>query len=327
MFKNYFKIAWRNITRHKAYTAINILGLALGICACIVIYLITSYEFSFDTFHPDKERIYRITGEMQNNSGEKIFLNSVIPDVAAFQHSVSGFEAEAGFHLYDMNVGITDGKQPVKKFDSRGEIIISEPQYFDIFKYDWLAGNAATVLNEPYKVVLSESKAHKYFGNEPLDKIIGKTVTYNDSLEVTVSGVVKAWNKHTDFPYTDFISISTAPNSFLKTDIPTADWSSLRPHSSMAFVKLNKGTTAAQVNTQFEAYIKTHIKPPPGAKLTMQLQPLKNIHFTDEYYRGDDGDNFRKAHLPTLYILMGIALFILTIASVNFINLSTACNL
>ncbi len=269
MFKNYFKIAWRNITRHKAYTAINILGLALGICACIVIYLITSYEFSFDTFHPDKERIYRITGEMQNNSGEKIFLNSVIPDVAA----------------------------------------------------------SATVLNEPYKVVLSESKAHKYFGNEPLDKIIGKTVTYNDSLEVTVSGVVKAWNKHTDFPYTDFISISTAPNSFLKTDIPTADWSSLRPHGSMAFVKLNKGTTAAQVNTQFEAYIKTHIKPPPGAKLTMQLQPLKNIHFTDEYYRGDDGDNFRKAHLPTLYILMGIALFILTIASVNFINLSTARNL
>ena len=84
MFKNYFKIAWRNITRNKAYSIINILGLALGICSCIVIFLITSFEFSFDKFHPDADRIYRIVGEVRNNAGEKIFLNNIIPDVAGF---------------------------------------------------------------------------------------------------------------------------------------------------------------------------------------------------------------------------------------------------
>ena len=193
MIKNYFKIAWRNIYRHKVYTAINVLGLALGICACIVVYLITSFELSFDKFHPDKERIYRIVGELQRSSGEKEFLNSLIPDVAGFQKQIPGFEAEAGFHLYGPSIKIPDGDKPAKKFDNSIEgsystsVIITWPQYFDVFKYDWLVGNAA-VLNEPYKVVLSENKAHKYFGNIALDKMIGKTVIYDDSLLVTVSG-------------------------------------------------------------------------------------------------------------------------------------------
>src|SRR5690349_11203694 len=98
MYANYFKTAWRNITINKAYAAINILGLSLGICACIVIYLITSYEFSFDKFHPDKNRIYRIVGGLQNDAGEKIFLNNVIPEVAGFQNQVTGFDATAAFH-------------------------------------------------------------------------------------------------------------------------------------------------------------------------------------------------------------------------------------
>ena len=324
MFKNYFKIAWRNIVKHKVYTAINTIGLSIGICACIVIYLIVGYEFSFDSFHPGGDRIYRITGEMQNSSGEKTFLNSPVAEVAGFEKDIPGFEAKAGIHFYYANASITYHNGTVKKFDNRNELIITNQQYFNIFQYEWLAGNRSSALNEPYKVVLTESKAQKYFGSLPLEKIIGKTVVYGDSLPVTVAGIIKDWNKNTDLPYTDFISISTVTNSFLKQQIPSEDWSSLRPHQSMAFVKLNKATTAAQINHQFEGFIKLHVKPPPGAKLMMRLQPLRDIHFTGDYYREDDGDNFRKAHLPTLYILMGIALFILMIAAFNFINLSTA---
>ena len=110
MFKNYFKIAWRNIARNKAYSIINILGLSLGICACIVIFLITSFEFSFDKFHPDKDRIYRIVGESQNASGEKKFLNNIIPDVAGFQNQIPGFDATAAFHSYGGSITIPDGK-------------------------------------------------------------------------------------------------------------------------------------------------------------------------------------------------------------------------
>jgi putative ABC transport system permease protein len=330
MIKSYFKIAWRNIYRHKGYATINILGLALGICACIVIYLITSFELSFDKFHPDKERIYRIVGELRRSSGETEFLNSLIPDVAGFQKQIPGFEAEAGFHLYGANIKIPDGDKPAKKFDNRIEgsysssTIITWPDYFDVFKYDWLVGNAA-VLKDPYNVVLSENRAHKYFGNIPLAEMIGKTVIYDDSLQVHVMGIVKDWNKNTDFGFTDFISISTATNSFLKNHIPTDDWSNLSPHRSMAFVKLAKGTTAAQINNRFETFIKEHVKlDNPGSALTMRLQPLTGIHFTSDFHRGDDGDDFRKPYLPTLYALMGLALFILLIAAVNFINLSTA---
>src|SRR5215212_9543179 len=106
MIKNYFKIAWRNIVRNKAYSIINVLGLTLGICACIVIYLITNYEFSFDKFHPDKERIYRVTGELLRNNGEKEFLNSIISDVGGIQNDIPGFEAKSGIYYYNTKINI-----------------------------------------------------------------------------------------------------------------------------------------------------------------------------------------------------------------------------
>jgi putative ABC transport system permease protein len=145
---------------------------------------------------------------------------------------------------------------------------------------------------------------------------------------VNVSGIVKDWEGNTDFGFTDFISISTATHSFLKNHIPTDDWSSLSPHRSMAFVKLAPGITAAQVNERFAAFIKKQVKlDNPGSTLTMQLQPLSDIHFTKDFHRGDDGDDFDKLYPPVLFAMMGIALFVLIIAVVNFINLSTAQSL
>jgi putative ABC transport system permease protein len=330
MLKNYFKIACRNVYRHKLYTLINVSGLAFGICACLVIYLITSYDFSFDRFHTDGNRIYRIVGEAQRGNGEKMFLNSPFPDLAGFQNQIPGFEAECGYHLYGAKTIIPTIGKPAKKFDGNLEnggiaSIITGPAYFDIFKYHWLSGNAAT-LNTPFRVILTENRARQYFGDLPPDEMIGKTVIYDDSLKVNVSGIIKDWEKNTDFGYSDFISIPTATHSFLKNQIPTEDWSSLGPHRSQAFIKLSKGASADQVNEKFAAFIKDHDKQMgPGSKLNMWLQHLSNIHFTSEFHRGDDGDNqFRKAYLPTLYALMGAAIFILILAVIIFINLSTA---
>ncbi|HXB44655.1 MAG TPA: ABC transporter permease [Puia sp.] len=330
MLRNYFIIAWRNITRHKAFTGINALGLAFGICACIAIYLITSYELGFDRFHPDKERIYRIVGDAQRTNGEKEFLNCPVLDAASLQQSIAGFEVSSGFHDYGGSISIPDGTKPLKRFENKiqnsyqSTAIITWPAYFDIFKYQWLQGNAQT-LKEPFKVVLTESRARKYFGDIPLASIIGKTVIYDDSLEVHVSGIVKDWEHLSDFNYTDFISISTATHSFLKNQIPTDDWNSLRPHNANAFVKLAKGVTPVQINARLAAFVEKHSKElGPGNSLTLYLQPLDDIHFTKEFHRGDDGDDFRKPYLPTLYALMGVAVFILIIAVANFINLSTA---
>ncbi|MES1226581.1 MAG: ABC transporter permease, partial [Bacteroidota bacterium] len=154
MFKSYFKIAWRNISRHKIFTIINVLGLSLGICACIVIYLVTSHDLSFDQFHPGKDRMYRIVGDLQEADGNKVFLNSPFDDVAGFQNQIPGFESRAAFHLFGEEVSISDGKNPAKKFGGRIESqegwysssILTGPEYFSIFSYQWLAGNAKTAL-------------------------------------------------------------------------------------------------------------------------------------------------------------------------------------
>ena len=328
--KNYFKIAWRTISRKKVNTLINVTGLAFGICACLVIYLINSYDLSFDRFHPDGDRIYRIVGEAQRENGEKIFLNAPFPDLAGFQTQIPGFEAACGYFQYGQKTTIEETGKPNKNFSGdleKGGIasIITGPSYFDIFTYHWLAGNASS-LNDPFRVVLTKSRATQYFGNIPVNKMIGKTVIYDDSLKVTVSGILEDWNEKTDFGYTDFISIRSATHSFLRSRIPAEDWSDLSPHQSQAFVKLSKESSPTKVNEAFAAYIKKNVKQrDAGIKLKMWLQPITDIHFTPEFHRGDDGDNqFRKAYRPVIYALMGAAIFILLIAAINFINLTTA---
>src|SRR4029078_1773704 len=137
-----------------------------------------------------------------------------------------------------------------KEFSDDNKAIITWPGYFDVFNYEWLAGNPGTALNDPYKVVLAESQANKYFGNQPAATLIGKTVVYNDSLQLTVSGIVKDWKGRSDFPFTDIISIGTAAHNSLKKDIPSLDWRSLDPHRAMAFVKLDKKSSVADVNAK-----------------------------------------------------------------------------
>ncbi|HEX4849649.1 MAG TPA: ABC transporter permease, partial [Puia sp.] len=323
--------AWRNVSRNKVYATINILGLSLGICACIVIFLITQFELSFDQFELDNNRIYRIAGEFQDKSGQKFFVNNVFADIAGIQHQITGFETTGAFHSYGGSITIPDGSNQPKKIENRIEssygptAIFTWPSYFNIFQHEWILGNPQS-LDQPFKVVLTEGRARKYFGNISMDQMIGKTVIYDDSLQVSVSGIVKDWTKNSDFNFTDFISVSSATHSFLKSNIPTEDWSSLRPHNGSAFVKLNKNVTPEQINKKLSQFIKTHVKDNAGT-LTLFLQPLSSIHFTDEYRRGDDGDDFRKPHMPTLYVLMGIAIFVLIIAAVNFVNLSTALSI
>ncbi|MGZ3778097.1 MAG: ABC transporter permease [Mucilaginibacter sp.] len=318
MIRNYLKIAWRNIVRNRVYTAINVTGLALGVCACIVIYVITSYELSFDNFHPDKERIYRVMGDATESTGEKLHFGKLpLPLSAASRLELTGADAIAGITPYYPKITIpTAGGKPAKQFDNTGTVI-TDPQYFDIFKYDWLAGNAATALKAPLTVVLTESKARQYFGPVAPDEMVGKEVIYDDSLRVQVTGIVRDWNKNSDISYTDFISSSTIQSSFLKKNMNPGSWSE-GDMTTWVFIKLPKGTAPAQVTSQMASVIKRHAD--PKMKLSPWLEPLSDIHFNANVIENP----IRTAHLPTLYGLIGIAIFILILAVINFINLSTA---
>lgn len=329
MLGNYFKIAWRNITRHKLYSTINVLGLALGLCACLTLYLITHFELSFDRFHPDKDRIYHVAIGLQETNGKRVYFQSAPPPApAAIRQEVPGIDVVAGFQHYRAKITVPDAKGPSKKFENHLEgsrlpqSILAEPQYFSIFIYQWLAGSAAGALNDPYKVVLTESRARKYFGNGPLDDMIGKTVIYDDSLFVQVSGIVRDWGKNTDFPFSDFISYSTIEHSWLKNSIQLDDWDQ---KDTWTLVKLARGVSPTKIDDQLSAMVKRHVQKASTnqghlGNFTLSLQPLSNLHFSDSF----EENEVRTADRSLLYGLMGIALFILILAIVNFINLSTA---
>jgi|SRR5882724_7396628 len=321
MLSNYLKIAWRNIIKHKLFSAINVLGLALGICASIVIYLIVSYELSFDTFHPDKERIYRVLSDVKESTGDKSHFGKVPLSLSlAARKELSGLDAIAGIIPYYAKISIHNGNKPAKHFDSGLEgtrfpaIVIAEPAWFSIFTYDWLAGNLSA---DPFTVVLAESTARKYFGPGPLDNMVGRELIYDDSLHVRVSGIVKDWNKNTDLPFTDFISFATFESSFLKNTIDRDSWGQ-GDIPVPTFARLSEGTSLTQMNAQMATLTKRYED--PKLKLSLRLQPLSDIHFNADVIENP----VRTAHMPTLYGLMGIALFILILAVINFINLSTA---
>jgi putative ABC transport system permease protein len=237
----------------------------------------------------------------------------------------------SGFVNVDSKV-IIPGKgasQEAKELEQHAEgtpspIIITDPQYFQIFQYKWLAGNPATSLNDPFRVVLSAAEVQKYFGAISPRDAIGREVFYPglDSLRTYVSGVVQDWDQRTDFGFKDFISYSTVETTDLKRDYHLNSWGGIGDYSQ-GFVLLPTSTTPAQAERQFPAFVSKYFLLRPGEIASLSLQPLSDIHFNEAY----NDDYSRKAHLPTLYGLMGIAVFILLLAVINFINLSTAQSL
>ncbi|GAB3336185.1 ABC transporter permease [Larkinella ripae] len=325
MIRTYFRTSFRTLAKHKVSALINLLGLSLGVTACLVIYLITNYELSYDTFHPDRERIYRLIGTEKFNPRADAHPAGFIPNAvpAAIRQEVAGLGTVAAFHNIESAVQIPNGTEKPKTFEPRdhsldnAEIIVADPQYFDIFQYQWLAGDPKTALREPFQLVLSEKKARKYFGDLPLEQMLGKQVIYWDSVRVNVAGIVKDWGKPTDFTFTDFISLATVRTSQMKRSIDLDQWEDIWS-SSQAFVKLPEGAKPAQFDSAFLQFSRKHFQ--KEFKFWPGLQPLSDLHFNADFV-----DNYsRKAHLPTLYGMMGVAVFILLIAAINFINLSTA---
>lgn len=322
MFTTYCRIAWRTLTRHKLYAVINVLGLTLGICACLVIWLITQYEFSFDRFQPDKDRIYRITTSQQLTKSDPISIEpAVIPPVAAaVRAEIPGIETVAPYHiLFDSKVDIPVKGSAPSPFPATP--VVAGPEYFAIMHYDWLAGNPQTALSTPFTVVLSQTKALKYFGPVSPDRLIGRELVYNDSLHVSVAGIIRDWEGNTDFPFTEFISLATAQHGFLQRSLglDQDNWKGV-PFSSRVLLKLDRQANPTTVNTALSALFD---KRWPRGTMSVALQPLANIHFT-----GNNGNTeIRTAHLPTLYALMSIALFILILAIINYVNLATAQSL
>ncbi|MEO8852368.1 MAG: ABC transporter permease, partial [Ginsengibacter sp.] len=315
MFKNYFKTALRIFRKNKATTLINVLGLSIGISSALIIFMVVEYDSSFDKYEPGKERIYRVVSESDNwkNAGVPA------PTHEAVQSSVSGIEVSAPIFQYnDWNtkVAIPEGNnQPSKVFKKQESIAFADSNYFKIFPQEWLAGNANKSLQNPYSLVLSENRAKLYFPNISIKDLIGKTVVFSDTLQTTITGIIKDLKANSDFKYKAIISLSTISSGNLKPLYNWGEWNSTNSISQL-IVKLLPGVQPAQINKQLADIFKEHIQDPDDAKNIHRLQPLSDVH-TNTAFEGS-------VNKSTVNNLILLALFLLLLGAINFINLSTA---
>jgi putative ABC transport system permease protein len=322
MLKNYFIVAFRNFWRNKIFSLINIVGLAIGISASLVIYLLVHYDFTFDKFEKDGDSIYRVVSDF-TFSGES-FKNSGVPSPmpTAVKNEVTGLEIVAPFRTWNDNVKVTvkrvNGKPVV--FKKQNSVVFADENYFKLLEYKWIAGSPKTSLQQPDQIVLTESNAKLYFPTLNAAQIVGKEIIFNDTIRTTITGVVKDLEKNTDFTFKTFISRATLESTSLKPEDWT-EWGSTTSASQL-LIKLSRGTTTMQVQSQIMKLFKKYHKQESDDHSTTaySLQPLSDIHFNADY------DNFdqRLAHKPTLYSLLAVAAFLLLLACINFINLTTA---
>ena len=325
MLKNYFLVALRNFWRHKTFSVINILGLAIGISASLVIFLIVSYDLSFDHFEKDRDRIYRISSQFVF-SGETVRNSGVCyPLPQAMAKEVLGLQSIVPFNTADDITKVTV-PYPVAPnptiFRKQNDILYADTGYCSLLGYTWLAGSPTNALSQPYNVVLTETSAKTYFPGLPYTQLIGKHILFADSINTTVTGVLRDLRGHTDFYCKTIISYATLLTKRMQP-VGFTDWGGTTSASQL-FVKMAPGANVKSLTAQLQRLYDQHNKPEAGSHDTGGFVPvpLKDLHFKNDF--GIFDQTTRIAHKPTLYGLMAVGIFLLLLASINFINLTTA---
>ncbi|MBC7887087.1 MAG: ABC transporter permease [Ferruginibacter sp.] len=310
MIKNYFKIAWRNLKLHKSYAAINIVGLSLGIACSILIFVLISYHLSFDTFHKNQDRVYRITTEWHK---ETIDYSGAVPaPVGKVVKSEFTFaEKTARVIDYDGMLISLPGEKDPKKFMEESGVVFAEPEFFDILDFPLLKGDKAQVLKNPNSAIITQKLAKKYFGKQ---EAIGKTIRLNNSTNFIITGILKNIPPNTDRRQEIYLSYQNIKEraAYLASD---SSWGGVYSGCQL-FTLLKPGVSAAQVNNELKSIVKKYYKGRDLAIWNFKLQPLSDIHFNIKL-----GGYADKKYLWALFF---IGFFLIITACVNFINLATA---
>jgi ABC-type antimicrobial peptide transport system permease subunit len=317
MLRNYLKTAWRSIVRNKAFSVINIIGLSIGIAASMLLFIVVQYELSYDTFQPNYNRIHRVI--TQDKFDKDITYNSGIPVAAleALRAEFPGIQFGALRSVYGSQITVpSPANETGNKFIQESGIFFYEPQLFNVFHYEWLAGGP-TSLNDPNNVVLDEKTATKYFGNWQL--AMGKTVTLDNAIPLKVNGILKNVPANTDLPLEVLISYKTLKQhggAYFHTE----NWNSTSSNFNI-FALLPPAAKAVNIDKALLQFSKKHYANfSTNSIKTHFLQPLSAVHFDRRLE--SFGDHVTSK--TTLLTLSLIGLFIILMACVNFINLSTA---
>ncbi len=313
MIKNYLKIALRNIKKYKAYSFINILGLAIGISCCLLILLFVQDELSYDRYHDKADRIYRLVDsfDVDNPRGRHYALSSA-PFAPALKKEFP--EVEDAVRLFSGRGRLVEYGE--KKYYEYG-LFFSDPSLFRIFTFSLIEGNPETALNAPHSLVISESTALKYFGNQ---EAMNRTLKINDQ-DFLITGVMSDVPKNSHFHADMFASMKTIEQI---PQVQERYFQSWARHEFYTYLLLREGSSAEDLEAKLpgfiEKYAAAQIKTILGSTLSSRLQPLKSIHLRSnlQHEISPNGD------IKYVYVFSVVAVFILLIACVNFMNLATA---
>lgn len=322
MLRSYLTLALRQLWRNRLYTSLNVLGLAIGLSACWVIFQIVSFEFSFDQNHPNGDRLYRVVSRFVFDGRESSNAGTPKPLAETMRTQIAGVERAVPVKkqwssTVEVAPAITSAK-PVRVDDVK-HIWRTIPAYFGLVSYTWLAGDSISALAQPGTVVLTASRARQYFPRLSPEQVLGQRLTYlgfTDTTRTEVTGVVADLTYPTDFDAKEFISLA-GNKDYAKSE----EWGSTNSDSQL-YVLLQPNANPAKVIQQANAWSTRNAMPVfkkwgmSSSGRTHVLQPLADIHFGPDYGA--------RANKTMLYGLAGLALFVLTLACVNYINLSTA---
>lgn len=318
MFKNYFKIAYRTLLKNKFYSAINILGLSLGMAASILIIIFIVDELSYDNFHPQSELIYRVNMQGKMNGNEFNMALSPAPVAQALKDEVP--EVADAIKLGAFRT--TPIRYEEKAF-TEPMMLVSEPNFFDFFGFELLQGDAKTALVGPDKIVLTESVARKYFGDaDPIGQLIFRG---SDKKLTTVSGVVA------DPPHNSHLTFDMILSGDSWEYMKDLQWSS---NNLYTYYRIHPGSDPTKVKVALDSFIQKYFGPEIEKYLGITLEafvaqgnqfgyhtmPMNEIHLHSELSE----ELKPSGSIQYLYVFGAIAAFIIVIACINFMNLSTA---
>ncbi len=319
MIRNYLKIGIRNIFSQKLYSFINIFGLAVGMSATILIVLYVQDELSYDRYHEKSDRIYRLSREWLNDSGESsLHLGHVAPPFAPLlKNDFEGIIQKAvRFNLDGGPLMVFGDKQ-----FQESRFFWAEAGIFEVFTWRMISGDSKTALAEPNTIVLTQSTAEKYFGKE---EPIGKTITYKNygtEVEMKITGVIEDTPTNSHFQYDMLASFITLEN-FVGSDQMMQNWGS---NNYATYLLFPEGYDVAEFEEKIPGFIDKHFGLRESGELAsktnkLHLMPLTDIHL----YSHLDSEIEANGDITYVYTYTIIALFILVIACINFMNLSTA---
>jgi len=318
MYKNYFVIAWRTFAKSKAYSFINIAGLAVGLCACLLIGLYVKHELSYDQFHENAARVYRVNMDLKfgDNRLDLAVANPLFGETA--KEEVQQVEQFTRLRWYGGFL-VKKGKENI----AEGNVAWADSTLFDVFTLPMISGDPKTALSEPNSIVITESVARKYFDQTD---VVGQTLTINNTESRKVTGVIKDLPSNMHFQFTSFVPMIEDENALEPT------WAGSQNYST--YLLLKEGATREEVAPLINKMLDRHLGPQlkdvigksleefnaEGNFFKASLTPLPDLHLSP----GKIGELYASGSIQYVYIFSAIAICIILIAIINFMNLATA---